>query len=274
MSARIVLLDEDGRVLLFRGSDPAGDGSRREIRPPTAAALPATRLWRMPRETRSDDGRLMDLTQLRGRWVVLYFYPRAGTPGCSVEAQRFEAALPEFGRLGAEVIGVSTDTEASQARFRDRCSLSFPLLPDGLALGMASMVVYFLAREGIVTLNGQSQGILMVLVLGAGTDYALLLTARYREELHEYKDRFDAMIVAWRESAPAIVASAATVAIGLLQFAILTDDFSVRYVANHSMTVSPLWVKWVTLWAALRLAGIAAIGVIAIVNDSDDSDSN
>lgn len=81
--------------------------------------------------TRSDDGRLMDLTQLRGRWVVLYFYPRAGTPGCSVEAQRFEAALPEFGRLGAEVIGVSTDTEAQQARFREGCGLSFPLLPDG-----------------------------------------------------------------------------------------------------------------------------------------------
>ena len=62
---------------------------------------------------------------------MLYFYPRAGTPGCSVEAQRFEEALPEFGRLGAEVIGVSTDTEAQQARFRDRCGLSFPLLPDG-----------------------------------------------------------------------------------------------------------------------------------------------
>ena len=68
---------------------------------------------------------------MRGRWVVLYFYPRAGTPGCSVEAQRFEEALPEFGRLGAEVIGVSTDTEAQQARFRERCGLSFPLLPDG-----------------------------------------------------------------------------------------------------------------------------------------------
>ena len=53
---------------------------------------------------RSDDGRLIDLTQLRGRWVVLYFYPRASTPGCSVEAQRFEAALPEFERLNAAVM--------------------------------------------------------------------------------------------------------------------------------------------------------------------------
>lgn len=80
---------------------------------------------------RSDDGRTVSLAELRGRWVVLYFYPRANSAGCSVEAQRFEAALPEFERLGAQVIGVSTDTEARQASFRDRCGLSYPLLPDG-----------------------------------------------------------------------------------------------------------------------------------------------
>lgn len=82
-------------------------------------------------ETRSDDGRPLSLAELRGRWVVLYFYPRAGTPGCSVEARGFETALPEFERLNAAVIGVSTDTEARQANFRDRCGLSFPLIPDG-----------------------------------------------------------------------------------------------------------------------------------------------
>ncbi|KEF35251.1 MULTISPECIES: peroxiredoxin [Deinococcus] len=81
-------------------------------------------------DTRSDDGQPVRLADLRGRWVVLYFYPRAGTPGCSVEAQRFEAALPEFERLGAVVIGVSTDTEARQAKFRESCGLSFPLIPD------------------------------------------------------------------------------------------------------------------------------------------------
>ncbi|WP_019586807.1 peroxiredoxin [Deinococcus apachensis] len=82
-------------------------------------------------DARSDDGRPIRLADLRGRWVVLYFYPRANTPGCSIEAQRFEAALPEFERLGATVIGVSTDTEARQANFRDFCGLSFPLIPDG-----------------------------------------------------------------------------------------------------------------------------------------------
>ncbi|WP_293912254.1 peroxiredoxin [Deinococcus sp.] len=81
-------------------------------------------------EVRSDDGHTVSLEALRGLWVVLYFYPRAMTPGCNIEAQRFEQALPEFQRRGARVIGVSTDTEARAAQFRDSCSLSFPLLPD------------------------------------------------------------------------------------------------------------------------------------------------
>ncbi|RVW02507.1 MMPL family transporter [Rhodococcus spongiicola] len=92
----------------------------------------------------------------------------------------------------------------------------FPLFSALLALGVASMLVYLLADNDILTLTGQSQGIMFVLVIGAGTDYALLLISRYREELHFYEDRFDAMIKAWRESAPAITASAATVILGLL----------------------------------------------------------
>ncbi len=80
---------------------------------------------------RSDDGQQLSLSGLNGRWAVLYFYPRASTPGCSIEAQRFEQALPEFKRMNAQVIGVSTDTEARQAKFREKCDLSFPLIPDG-----------------------------------------------------------------------------------------------------------------------------------------------
>jgi len=87
---------------------------------------------------RSDDGQQLSLAALRGQWAVMYFYPRAGTPACSIEAQRFEQALPEFRRLGAQVIGVSTDTEARQARFRETCDLSFPMIPDGdKAIGRA-----------------------------------------------------------------------------------------------------------------------------------------
>ncbi len=81
-------------------------------------------------QARSDDGRSIDLEAYGGQWVVLYFYPRASTPGCSVEAQRFEQSLGEFERCNAQVIGVSTDTEARQAQFREKCGLSFPLLPD------------------------------------------------------------------------------------------------------------------------------------------------
>jgi len=92
----------------------------------------------------------------------------------------------------------------------------FPLFCAVLALGLSAMVVYYLAKNDVLTLTGQSQGILSVLVLGAGTDYALLLISRYREELHNYSNRFDAMVKAWKESASAIFASGVTVIIGLL----------------------------------------------------------
>ncbi len=92
----------------------------------------------------------------------------------------------------------------------------FPLLSAVLALGAAALVIYQLAKHNVLTLNGQSQGILSVLVLGAGTDYALLLTSRYREELHNYDSRLEAMAHAWRRAATAIFASGVTVILGLL----------------------------------------------------------
>jgi RND superfamily putative drug exporter len=92
----------------------------------------------------------------------------------------------------------------------------FPLLSAVFALGAAALIVYPLAKHNIMTLNGQTQGILFVLVLGAGTDYALLLISRYREELHSYDRRSQAMMAAWRGAAPAIAASATTVILGLL----------------------------------------------------------
>ncbi|MBX6768557.1 MAG: MMPL family transporter, partial [Actinomadura rubrobrunea] len=91
-----------------------------------------------------------------------------------------------------------------------------PVLSALVALGLAQSVVYLLARYADLTVNGQSSGILTVLVFGVATDYALLLVARYREELHRHTDRHEAMAFALRRAAPAIIASAATVAIGLL----------------------------------------------------------
>ncbi len=91
-----------------------------------------------------------------------------------------------------------------------------PLLAAGMALSAASAAVYVLAKNDIVVLNGQSQGILTVLVFGAGTDYALLLVARYREELHHFPTHTKAMRAALRGVVEPIVASAATVVIGLM----------------------------------------------------------
>jgi putative drug exporter of the RND superfamily len=91
-----------------------------------------------------------------------------------------------------------------------------PLMSAGLALALSGGVIYILAKNNLITLDGQSQGILSVLVLGAATDYALLLIARYREELHLHESRFDAMKIAWRGVVEPIIASGSTVTLGLL----------------------------------------------------------
>src|SRR6516225_2582171 len=90
-----------------------------------------------------------------------------------------------------------------------------PIVSAGVALTVAEAVIYLLTKHGL-TVNGQSGGILVVLVLGASTDYALLLVARYREELRRHTDRHEAMAIALRRAGPAIIASAATVIAGML----------------------------------------------------------
>lgn len=92
------------------------------------------------------------------------------------------------------------------------------------ALGVACAVVYALAERDVVRVDGQVQGILSILVIGAATDYALLLAARFREELAVRGDRFTAAVAAVRRSSGAITASAATVALGLL--ALLASDLT------------------------------------------------
>ncbi|MFJ3498927.1 MMPL family transporter [Streptomyces sp. NPDC090135] len=93
------------------------------------------------------------------------------------------------------------------------------------ALGLACAIVYVLADADLVRVDGQVQGILSILVIGAATDYALLLAARYREELTAPgADRFAAMRKALRRSVEPIVASAATVALALI--ALLASDLS------------------------------------------------
>jgi RND superfamily putative drug exporter len=91
-----------------------------------------------------------------------------------------------------------------------------PLLSGVFALQLAQAIMYELVQHSGVVVSGQSGGILTVLVFGVGTDYALLLVARYREELHNYEDKHEAMRVALGRSSPAVIASALTVMLATL----------------------------------------------------------
>jgi thioredoxin-dependent peroxiredoxin len=78
----------------------------------------------------ADDGSMVSLKSLRGRPVVLYFYPKDNTPGCTVEACEFRDAWQRVESTGAVVLGVSPDSVASHAKFRARFRLPFRLLAD------------------------------------------------------------------------------------------------------------------------------------------------
>ncbi len=79
--------------------------------------------------TNAGDGEI-SLAEFRNRWVVLYFYPRDFTSGCTVEAQRFERDIDEYNARNAQVIGISADSVESHAEFCDAEGLEFPLLSD------------------------------------------------------------------------------------------------------------------------------------------------
>lgn len=78
----------------------------------------------------STSGDDLSLASLRGKKVILYFYPRDNTPGCTTESVDFRDRYEEIQKLGAEVVGVSKDSMASHHRFRDKYELPFPLLTD------------------------------------------------------------------------------------------------------------------------------------------------
>ncbi|MEU8679462.1 MMPL family transporter [Streptomyces sp. NPDC048560] len=100
--------------------------------------------------------------------------------------------------------------------YRSPTLLILPVLAAVAALFSAQAVIYLLATHTGLTVNGQSAGILTVLVFGAGTDYALLLVARYREELRRHENRHEAMARALHRAGPAILASSGTVVLGML----------------------------------------------------------
>jgi len=81
-------------------------------------------------ELRTDTGETFRLSDLKGKRVVLYFYPKADTPGCTVEACEFRDGIGAFAEKGAAVVGVSPDKPAAQAKFKTRYDLPFTLLAD------------------------------------------------------------------------------------------------------------------------------------------------
>ncbi|MFC9247655.1 MMPL family transporter [Streptomyces sp. NPDC057136] len=100
--------------------------------------------------------------------------------------------------------------------YRSPTLLLLPVLAVVAALFSAQALIYLLATHAGLTVNGQSAGILTVLVFGAGTDYALLLVARYREELRRHENRHEAMARALHRAGPAVLASGGTVVLGML----------------------------------------------------------
>jgi len=78
----------------------------------------------------TDGGGSISLTELKGKTVVLYFYPRDDTPGCTAEACAFRDSLPDFSKVEAEVVGISRDSVASHDKFKKKFKLPFPLASD------------------------------------------------------------------------------------------------------------------------------------------------
>ncbi len=140
-----------------------------------------------------------------------------------------------------------------------------PILPflviatAGLALTAGNAVAYLLADAGVITVNGQSQGIASILVVGAATDYGLLLVARFREELQRRESKYAAMGAALRRSWEPIVASGATVVLGVLclLFSDLGSNRGLGPISAVSVTLAVI-AALSFLPAALTLLGRAA----------------
>ncbi|MDQ4037748.1 MAG: MMPL family transporter [Actinomycetota bacterium] len=133
------------------------------------------------------------------------------------------------------------------------------LVGAALALGVSAAAVYGLVKADVITLNGQSQGILLILVFGASTDYALLIVSRFREELHHTPDKYAAIGKALRGATAPIVASAVTVILGVLCL-LFSNLNSIRGLGPVSAIgiAASLLVQLTYLPAALTLLGRGA----------------
>lgn len=137
--------------------------------------------------------------------------------------------------------------------FRSPILLFVPLLGVVVALFTAQALIYLLAKHAGLTVNGQSAGILTVLVFGAGTDYALLLVARYREELRRHEDRHEAMTLAMNRAGPAVLASGATVVLSMLVLLVAEMNSTRGLGPVAAIGVAVALLAMLTLFPALLL---------------------
>jgi putative drug exporter of the RND superfamily len=185
---------------------------------------------------------LREIAQLEG--VDVYVAGAGGQAADSAEA---------FGGIDTTLLGATLSVVIVILLFTYRSPILWvlPIFSAIVALFVSQALIYFLARYADLTVNGQSYAILTILVIGAGTDYALLLVARYREELRRHEDRHEAMGYALHRAAPALMASAATVALGMLclLFAEMNSTAGLGPVAAIGIAVT--FVVMVTLLPAL-----------------------
>jgi thioredoxin-dependent peroxiredoxin len=134
------------------------------------------------------DGRTLQLASLRGRPVVIYFFPKAFTPGCTRETAGFRDAYPDVQRLGAEIVGVSIDGHKTQCDFADSLRVTFPMVGDDdhsisdkfrvvwPILGVARRVTFVIDAQGII------RGVFRHEVVGIGkhVDESLALLEKLR----------------------------------------------------------------------------------------------
>lgn len=101
----------------------------------------------------NQDGSVVSLSGLKGKWVVVYFYPRDSTPGCTTEACDFRDNFARLGAKGAVVLGVSKDSAKSHVKFREKQELPFDLLVDADGAACEAFGVWqmkkFMGREGL-----------------------------------------------------------------------------------------------------------------------------
>jgi RND superfamily putative drug exporter len=189
----------------------------------------------------------------------------ASAPGLEMHVTGPAAGLADLTEVFGEINGVLLLVTGALILLILIAVYRSPVLPfivlgvAGIGLSLAGGTAYLLAKAGLITISGDAQSILDVLVLGAGTDYALLLVARFREELRRHDDRYAAMRAAWRASVAPIAASGGTVVVGLL--CLLASDLPATRVLGPVAAIAiafALLSMLVLLPAVLILMGRAA----------------